>query len=279
LQEAREQNSSVLIAANYRQILNAPYGTYVYGPVVDSAFAPASLASSAAKVYAKDVKVLAAHNTYEGVLFADLKITNDPDVAAFIHRTLGPGIQVSLPPTWNYSTPNIDALPISLSHRPIWEINTNYTACEGLRQGLYLERSISSQVRWVPAYTTSLERFILFPSEAFLSCNAPLLAHTGREPSFEYDFPVPPAPHGNDLAYTFCNGLSISVMSAGVAKALQELIGNFFLTGVLHTSRSNITVPPYGAEGMLLNLNITMGIMKDTLANPRCAWFQKAFFY
>jgi hypothetical protein len=49
------------------------------------------------------------------------------------------------------STLNIDALPISLSHRPIWEINANCTACEGLRRGLYLERSISSQVRWVAA--------------------------------------------------------------------------------------------------------------------------------
>lgn len=139
---------------------------------------------------------------------------------------------------------------------------------------LYLAKYDGSQ-----PYTTSLERFILFLSEAFLSCNARLLARAGREPSFEYDFSVLPAPHGNDLAYTFCNGLSISVMSADVAKALQELIGSFFPTGVLRTSRANITVPPYRAEGMLLNLNITMGIMKDTLANPRCAWFQKAFFY
>lgn len=68
-------------------------------------------------------------------------------------------------------------------------------------------------------------------------------------------------------------------MTADVAKALQELIGSFFLTGVLHTSQANITVPSYGAEGTLLNLNITMGVMKDTLANPRCAWFQKGLFY
>jgi len=68
-------------------------------------------------------------------------------------------------------------------------------------------------------------------------------------------------------------------MSADVAKALQELIGGFSLTGVLHTSRANISVPPYGAESTLLNLNITMGTMKDTSANPRCAWFQKALFY
>jgi hypothetical protein len=128
-------------------------------------------------------------------------------------------------------------------------------------------------------YTASLERFILFLSEALLSCNARLLTRAGREPSFEYDFSVPPAPHGNDLAYIFCNGLSTSVMSADVAKALQELIGSFFLTSVLHTSRANITVPPYGAKSTLLNLNITMGTMKDTLANPRCAWYQKALFY
>jgi hypothetical protein len=71
---------------------------------------------------------------------------------------------------------------------------------------LYLAKYDGSQ-----PYTTSLECFILFLSEAFLSCNARLLARAGREPSFEYDFSVPPAPHGNDLAYTFCNGLSISV--------------------------------------------------------------------
>jgi hypothetical protein len=49
LQEARKLNSGVLIAANYRQILNASCGTYVYGPVVDSAFAPAPLTSSCCK--------------------------------------------------------------------------------------------------------------------------------------------------------------------------------------------------------------------------------------
>jgi len=85
------------------------------------------------------------------------------------------------------STLNTDALPISLSHRPIWEISANYTACEGL----YPERSLSSQVRWVPALHDLSGTFRPLPSEAFLSCNARLLARVGREPSFEYDFSLP----------------------------------------------------------------------------------------
>lgn len=192
---------------------------------------------------AKDVRVLSSHNTYEGVLFADARITNDTAFAQFIRRSLGPQIQDS---TVHY-----------------------------ILTTLYPPRYDGS----LP-YKTFLERLILFISEAFLSCNARFLAQAGaKNASYAYQFAASPALHGSDLAYTFYNGASQSITSLAVAEALQELVVSFALTGVPSTGRSGVTVPLYGADSKLLDLNYTLSVVEDPLANPRCAWWQKALFY
>jgi len=64
-----------------------------------------------------------------------------------------------------------------------------------------------------------------------------------------------------------------------VARALQDIVVSFALTGLPKASRAGVTLPPYGTESLLANLNITgVEIMSDPLANPRCAWWQEALF-
>jgi carboxylesterase type B len=246
LQEARELPSSELIAANNKQIFHAPYANYIYGPAVDHAFTPGIPGELLLQgSFAKDVQVLAGHNTNEGVLFADPRVTNDTAFEQAVHRMLGPDIQDSV---------------------------VDYILTD-----LYPAKYDGS----LP-YKTFLDRYILFISEAFLSCNARFLARAGRTPSYAYQFSVPPALHGEDLAYTFYNGLSTSIASLMVAEALHELIMSFALTGVPQMSRtvSNDTMPAYGANSMLMDLNVTgLSVMTDPLLNPRCAWWQKALFY
>jgi hypothetical protein len=71
------------------------------------------------------------------------------------------------------------------------------------------------------------------------------------------------------------------VVPLGAANALQEFIVSFALTGVPRTSRggSKVVLPPYGAESMLLGLNVTLSVVEDPLPNPRCTWWQEALFY
>ena len=66
LAEAQQLPSAVVTGANYNQVLYSPYGSFTYGPVVDSVFVPANpsvLLSIGA--FAKDVKIMAGHNTHE----------------------------------------------------------------------------------------------------------------------------------------------------------------------------------------------------------------------
>jgi carboxylesterase type B len=66
--EAQAASSKQVVSTNFKQILNSAYGTYTYGPVVDGNFVPANpnvlLATGS---FAKDIKIMAGHNTNEGV--------------------------------------------------------------------------------------------------------------------------------------------------------------------------------------------------------------------
>lgn len=103
--------------------------------------------------------------------------------------------------------------------------------------------------------------------------------------TFAYQFSVPPALHGQDVPYTFFNGLNsvtgdnVPVQSDATALALQEYITSFAATGV--PSGPGIPrFPLYGNHSTILNLNATsITEIMDPTANARCLWWQKALYY
>lgn len=83
---------------------------------------------------------------------------------------------------------------------------------------------------------------------------------------------------GQDVAYTYYNGASASVLSTPIAIALQEYITQFAISG----QPNEPGVPyfsMYGNNATVQDLNIT-GITQvmDPTANQRCNWWQKVLY-
>ena len=118
-----------------------------------------------------------------------------------------------------------------------------------------------------------------------ISCNTDYLNRAYGGKTYAYRFSVPPALHGQDIAYTFYNGPNSSeipgleIPDQSIAEALQKYIVSFTATGV--PSSKNLPVfPQWGNDKNLLDLDVTgIKIVKDDTANSRCAWWQKALSY
>ena len=254
LQEARDLPSSALIAANYQQITSAPYGTYVYGPVVDGLFVPGLPGNLLAQgLFAQGVQIMAGHNSDEGLLFADPRVNNETGFEQYI-RSRFPDIRPGI--------------------------------VEYILGTLYPQRYDGSQ-----PYTSFFARFVLFLSDAFFTCNTNMLvaaateasreSGNGMSNSYTYEFAVPPGIHGQDLAYTFYNGPSASVTSKEVAELLQDYIVSFAMTGKPSShAAGDATFYPYRRNDDALILNVTgPSVIRDPTANARCAWWQKALYF
>ena len=254
LQEARDLPPGDLIAANYQQITSAPYGTYVYGPVVDGHFVPGLPGNLLAQgFFARDVQIMAGHNSDEGLLFADPRISNESGFKQYI-RSRFPDIQSEV--------------------------------VQYILSTLYPPHYDGSQ-----PYTSFFARFVLFLSEAFFTCNTNMLAAAateasqesgnGNSNSYTYEFAVPPGIHGQDLAYTFYDGPSASVTSTKVAQLLQDYIVSFVMTGKPSSKAAgHVVFFPYRRNDDALFLNVTgPSIIRDPTANARCAWWQNALYF
>jgi carboxylesterase type B len=244
IEEARKLPSSTLIAANTRQIgLNSRYGSYTYGPVVDGSFVPGLPGKLLLQgAFDKNVKVMAGHNSNEGVYFTDPRIMDDTGLAAYLRSTF-PGVQDSV---------------VS------YIISTLYPAVYDGSQ----------------PYRNGLQRTIFLLSELIFTCNTNYLARAYDNKTYNYQFSVPPALHGFDIPYTFYNGaVPNRFFNTTVAVALQEYITSFAKDGVPNVEGLP-EFPIYGPEGTELNLNVTgIGPIPDPTNNPRCLYWQKALYY
>lgn len=83
---ARRLPTDAVIRANAAATKGAPPATFVYGPVVDGALVPGALLSMTR--FDASVKVLAAHNAFEGGLFFDPAVKTEADFAAWVRATI-----------------------------------------------------------------------------------------------------------------------------------------------------------------------------------------------
>lgn len=244
IQEARRLPSSTLIAANAAQVgLQSIYGSFTYGPAVDGSFVPGLPGKLLLQgAFDKNIKVMTGHNANEGVFFIDPRVMSDEDVKAFLRR----------------SFPTVQELVLA------YTVNTLYPAIYDGSQ----------------PYRNPTDRTILLLSELIFTCNTVYLARAYGSSTYNYQFSVPPALHGNDVAYTFYNEASADpTFNVTVARALQQYITSFTQNGV-PSAQGFPNFPLYGPAATELNLNSSgISTMMDTTDNPRCAYWQKALYF
>ncbi|CAO2656079.1 Nn.00g048820.m01.CDS01 [Neocucurbitaria sp. VM-36] len=244
LAELRALPSEDIMRANFQQVTyDSPWGTFTYGPVVDGNFVPQQPGQLLAQGrFDKDVRVMVGHNANEGTYFTPPYIQSEEALVAQLREAYPYAPQQS-----------VDEITQVL-YPPVFD-------------GSY-------------GYTDQYSRASLIISESVFTCNTNYLSTAFKNETYSYLFAVPPAFHGLDVPYTYYDGgaLSISVMNRTVAIALQQFIASFAEEGA--PEAGGITqFNMYGPDASVLKLNVT-GIeeVRDSNANARCAWWQKALY-
>ena len=249
IEQARKLPYSALQTANIIQVGGSAYGGFTYGPVVDGDFVPDLPGQLLLHgQYDQSLRVMVGHNADEGLLFTSPFVQNNSAFATFLTAEL----------------PTIAAYPSVL----------NYTT-----NVLYPPVFDGSQAM---GYTSQVARAAALVSELIFTCNTFYLDKAYGNKTFSYLFAVPPATHGQDIAYTYYNGngsASAAVIAPQIAIAMQEYITHFAETGNPNTAG----VPyfnMYGNNATVQLLNVT-GIRQtvDPAANQRCNYWQKALYY
>jgi carboxylesterase type B len=247
LAELRALASEEVIRANAQQVTyDSPYGGFTYGPVVDGLFAPLQPAQLLAQGrFDKDVRVMVGHNANEGALFTPFYLPNEEALESQLSAAFANAPKSSL----DYITNTL--------YPPVFDGSLGYT--------------------------NNFERGSLIVKEGVFTCNTNYLSRAYGNKTYSYLFAVPPAIHGQDISYTYFEGGAGSTGLRGVANttiaiALQEFITSFAENGVPDATGVK-QFNMYGPDATVLELNVT-GIedVRDSNANARCAWWQKALY-
>ncbi|KAI9044128.1 putative carboxylesterase [Aspergillus affinis] len=230
------QIANALIVGNAK-----PYGTFVFGPVIDEpnfpGYPPVLLEEGH---YNHDVSIIAGHNTNEGKMFASPSIHTDKEFTSLIASIF----------------PSISPNALSVISDELYP--HDFSGKHG-----YIDQTgrVASTIQ-----------------DSLIICNAYFLGEAFRRnnASFKYEFSVPPALHADDLAYTFyAPGTSSSDVNATLAGIMQSYFVRFSTTGNLCSPHQEAA---FQADDVIQNFNIsTVGPMRDTVSAERCDWWQKAF--
>lgn len=140
LDQARSAASADVLRANLLTVYGSNYGQYTFGPTVDGIFVPTqpglSLLTNIS--FAKNISVMAGHNTYEGPLFTPPYVQTDDQLSAFIMSNYPAArpevvnyiVKYLYPADYNGTYPWISPIDrtIKIVTESIFTCNTNYLA-------------------------------------------------------------------------------------------------------------------------------------------------------
>lgn len=249
IEEARQLPTEKLIAGNaYQVATKAPWGSFVYGPVVDGSFVPASPGQLLLEGnFDRSLNVMVGHNADEGLIFTSPDARNGSWVVDLLKE-----YYPSIPS-------NVTDYITKVLYPPV------YDGCYG--------------------YKSALERADVLVSDLIFVCNTDYLNRAYQNQTYAYEFSIPPAVHGQDVLYTFYSNGSggldfsdygIAVTNVTVADVMQDYFTSFVQTGTPKSSRGPI-FRKHGYRGQLMNIgNNTISPKRDPTNNQRCRFWQTA---
>jgi carboxylesterase type B len=246
LNEARDLPSSALQAVNMKQIGNAPYSTFIFGPAVDGSFVPGMPTKLFLQgAFVKGIEILSSFNLNEGMTFTD---------------------------------------PSAFDNEPLFrkQIETVFTLLSSEDVDFIFETLYPQTYDGTQPYTDSLERAQLLIGEAALICNQNAMVKAAAQQkvaAFGFEYSVWPAVHGSDQVPLFSNGPTPGV-DPQVSSILKNVVAGFVNNGSPNKSPIGITTPPYGLDSSILNILVNASsVIHDPTANKRCNWWQNALYY
>jgi carboxylesterase type B len=136
-------------------------------------------------------------------------------------------------------------------------------------------------------YPEPIDRLLDLMDDVFFDCQTNYLARAYNNQTWNYRFEIPPALHGDDVAYTYYDGHTADGINVPIAKTMQGYITNF----VKHGNPNGPGLPFFpqqGGNATLIGLNITTSIdgvvmpdvqvKVDSTVNPKCVWWQKSLY-
>lgn len=133
-------------------------------------------------------------------------------------------------------------------------------------------------------YTSPIQRAVMTVQDFNIQCNTLFLTSALQNGTFNYVFAVPPALHGQDVAYSFYDdgaaGPDQAVENPQLAVAMQEYFASFVESGV-PAAEGNAAWPTFGEQSNLMVFNVSgvsVGV-EGQLEWERCAWWQKGLWY
>ncbi|KAH0439655.1 hypothetical protein CcaCcLH18_02765 [Colletotrichum camelliae] len=242
IEEAQNASTEEIILANAKAVGSSKWISTTFGPVTDGGLVPALPGISLLKGdFDHDVSIMTGHAANEGANFSPPFVETNDQLAAMLR----------------------DAWPT------IQEPVVNYVLDE-----LYPEPGIN--------------RTMLYVAELGFACNVNYLARAFGNNTYNYEFRVHPGVHGSDFPCAFYNGPDeveggIHVGNFGpvivdVARTLQGYIVNFVKSG----NPNGLGLPEFPVSGAGVNMlafnNSGVSVIRDTTANERCLWLQKALY-
>lgn len=134
-------------------------------------------------------------------------------------------------------------------------------------------------------YLDPIQRVALSAAELAFVCNTFYFNTAFLNKTYAYHFSIPPALHGDDVAYTFYNGQGVDdyyVKSVEVALAMQDWFVSFTKTGVPTSPdvKGVPDFPQYGADAKIMNIGVNgFSIEQDDADSERCEWWQKGLYF
>lgn len=267
LEEARQLPSQQVIDANHIILANADYGSVFLGPVssftssnrlyngatrdahhiflmqvVDGSFVPddPKRLLRDGKVD-KSVKLLTTIAANEGLRFAPANITSEADFQQFVDLFLNP------------ANTSVREYVTSSVYPPIF----NGTL----------------------PYTSQRERASLFWAEMVSTCNIQYLHNAMETSGYANLFDVWPSLHQGDVPYVFWNNnpLTYSAVNGTVARAIQDYITAFTITGDPNNSES-AAMALYNGSSILGMSGTGFRVVDDPTNNDRCAYWHDATY-